>query len=455
VLNTGSNVPTTMVTTANTFNFDNSLVVPKGTVLTLAVKCNVASGVTGTYELDLNASDTITATGVTSGSSSTITPVAASGGVMTVNTGTLGVALDSSSPAYTVAANGTTGVTVGVLRFTSTNEAINLSKIALQLDPSASTTVASASSTPSDVQQVTLWDGATQVGTATFTGTSRFATSTLTSVVTVPKDSYKLITVKVDLPNLNSQAGVGSNPKPGALIKIDYDATDTTGTQGTGVDSGSTINAPTTSASDTASAGIRVFKSYPIFTYSTTGASAQNGVNDLLVLNVQANSSGDVTLRQLTFAISTTTANVTSPTFTGPNGAVNTTAIALTGTTLTVTFDNASNVADRTISAGQTKTFTLRGTVALTGNTNTTGSVGVALKADTGYPALSDASLTGRPLMGNTSDSGISSSLNIWSPNSTTTAATSNNDWTNSYGLPGCYSTSGLGQDCTQRVIAK
>lgn len=449
-LNTGSNVPTSIVATANTFNFDNPVVIAKGTVVTIGLKCNVAAGADGPYRFDLNASDTVTATGVTSGSSLTVTPTAASGGTMTVNTATLAVSLDSSSPAYSVAANGSTGVTTGVLRFTTTNEAMNLTKVALQLSPTGS----SASSTPADVVQVSLWDGATQVGTATFTGSSRNATSTLSSPVMIPKDSYKLLTMKVDLPTLNAQAGLGNNPKPGALVKVDYDGNDSTGTQASGIDSGTTIS-PVASASDTSSAGVRVFKSYPIFTYSTTGGNGalQNGTNDVLVLNVQANSSGDIQLRQLIFSIATTTVSFTAPTFSGPNGNVNSTAITLTSSLLTVLFDSTTNTSDKTIAAGQTKTYTLRGTISgLTGSVS--GSIGVALKADTAYPAISPDGLS-NALLGNTATTGVANSNIIWSPNSTTTVTTNNNDWTNAYGLPGCYSSTGLGQDCTQRVTSK
>lgn len=444
VLNTGSNVPTTIADgTATTFNFDNNLTIPKGTVVTLGLKCNVSSSATSNYRFDVTTAETITATGATSGNTLTVTPTAGTGGTMTVANGSLAVTLDSSSPSYSIAANGSTGVTLGVLRFQGTNEAINLSKIALQLSTTSGASP-NASSTPSDLIQVTLWDGATQVGTVTFTGSNRTATSSLTSIVTVPKDGTKLITIKGDFPTLNAQAGLGTNAKPGAHVRVDRDGEDTTGTQGTGADSGSTINA---TGSDTAVAGVRVFKSYPIFTYSTTGATAQSGVNDLLTLNVQANSSGDVQLNKLTFTIGTTTATVTSPTFSGPNGAVNTTAITLTSSVLTVIFDNSSNTADRTISAGQTKTYTLRGTVTLTGS-NTTGAVSTALTADTAYPSIATA------LMDTTANLTAANNI-IWSPNSTTSVSTTNNDWTNGYGLPGCFTTSGLGQNCVARVISK
>ncbi len=465
-VNTGSNVPLPPSGAASTtpativFHLDSSLTVPKGTIVSLALKCNlVASGVS-TYAWSVNSGDTWTATGFTSGNtlsgaSTGLVITTGSAGTMAVANGTLAVTLDSSSPSYGVATNGSTGVTVGVLRLTSTNEAINMQKISLQLSPISS----SASSTPADLVQVTLWDGATQVGTATFTGSSRNATSTLTSTVTVPKDSYKLITLKADLATLNAFAGIGANAKPGALIKVDYDGQDTTGTQGTGNDSGITLNPPA-AASDTAVAGVRVFKSYPIFTYSTTGATAQSGVNDLLVLNVQANSTGDVKLNKIVFSYSTTTATLASPTFSGPNGNVASTTnvnfdVVNNPGTITVYFDSVSNTQDNTVAAGQTKSYTLRGTLTLTGNSGQNGSIGIALKADTAYPSLQVISGSGDPLLGTVATSGIASSKMIWSPNSTTTVTNFNNDWTNGYGLPGCFSSSGLGQDCTQRVLAK
>ena len=160
-----------------------------------------------------------------------------------------------------------------------------------------------------------------------------------------------------------------------------------------------------------------------------------------------ADAKGEVQLNKLTFTVATTTATLTTPTFSGPNGNVSASANStLTGTTLTVNFDSTSNTQDRTIAANTSKTYTLRGLVALTGNTNTTGSVSVALKADTAFPALAG-------FMGTATQ--LASSNIIWSPSSTSTAASTDTDWTNGYGLAGCFSTSGLGNDCTSRTLSK
>lgn len=443
-LNTGSNVvnPSGATGSDQTFTLDQQLTVTKGTVKTLKLRCTV-SGSAGNgeqYSFGIQASPSIAVTGVVSGNGVTEVVSASNGQFQTVSTSGFTVTLDSSTPAYTVAAGGQTGVTLGSLKFRASTEAVNLQRLALQMSNS------SASSSPINLSQVRLYDGATLVGTAQFTGTSRFATSTLTLVnpqgLLLPKDQDKVITIKGDLAEI-SQTGNGTE---GALIQVDYDGTDSTGTQGSGLESGSLIN--TGSSSDTAVAGVRVYRSYPVFTYSTTGATANNGANDLLVLNVAAPSNGDVQLYKLTFSVGTTTATLTSPTFNGPNGSVGATSLNGLGTLITVTFDSVSNTQDRLIAAGQSKSYTLRGTVALTGNSGSTGSVQVALKSDAQH---GNAGLTG--LMGNTTD--LAASNIIWSPNATGTSAIAADDWANAYGLPGCYLTSGLAQDCQSRTIAK
>ena len=342
---------------------------------------------------------------------------------VTTNQPTLTVMKDLTSPQYAVAAAGSLGVNLGMLRVHASGESISLQRIALQL----------TSGSPSSLSQISLWDGTTQIGAAIFTGTSRYATTTLVSPVTIPQNSSKLITIKGDFATI----GISGLGVEGDLIAIDYDGDDSSGTRGTGLASGVTMNSQ---SPDTAVSGVRVFKSYPIFTYSTTSATAFNGVNELLTLNVLANSSGDVQLNKLSFTVDGSTFGLTSPTLTGPNGSVGT--VTISGGAITVTFNSSSNISDRIIAAGQTKNYILRGVVALTGPGGT-GTLNASLKADASYPNLST-------LMSNTA--GLSSSNLIWSPNST--AATSSNNWTNSYGLPGCFALSGLGQSCTPRVIS-
>jgi len=416
----------------DTYTFDTPLIVTKGTVKSVTVKCDVPSTITsGTFSFGINSAVDFTGTGLTS--SQSITPTSSTGAVQAGNTmtiataGALTVALDASSPAYRVAAAGTTGVTLGALRFAATNEDMRIERVALQMSNSA------ASSSPDNLTQVTLWDGATQVGTALFAGT-RYATSTLSSSVIIPANGSKTLTIKGDL----AAIGVGqATSTSGILIEVDYDGTDSTGTRAIGVASNSTVN--TSSTSDTDVAGVRVHRSVPTITYAATSGNLGNGTQSFATITIAADAKNDVQMYELTFSLSTTSATVGTPTFTGPNGSVGTVALASGNTAINVLFDSSTNTSDKLIPAGGSKTFTLGGTVS--GITGSGAVVSVALKADTAYPNLAT-------LMGTAS--GVSSGSNIvWSPNSTTTpSSTGSTDWTNGYGLGGCFAQSGLGTDC-------
>ncbi len=463
-LNTGSNSvnPTGSSPISATFTLDNALIIAKGTAKTLTLSCNISTSATGNFQWGITSSPT--ATGVTSGQSVTVTLNSSTGNQMAMTTGgSMTVTLDSSSPTYRPVSAGTTGNIASVLRFHATNENMSLQTIGLQL-------TSSATSTNADVTSVTLWDGATQVGSAIFDGTTdvgglQIATSTLTTPVTISTVADKLITIKVDVPN----QGTNQSGHPGALIAVDYNGGQAQGTKAVGASSGTTVYS---GSADTATGGIRVFKSFPTLTYSSTGGTLISGVNDLLSVTVAADTKGDIQLNKLTFTLSSTTASLTGNaiSFSGPTGNVSSTTnsivqnVASGANDVTVYFDSTSNTADKTISAGSSKTFTLRGTVAITGNSNQNGSVSVALKADTGYPALpyllststeGYMATTTRGAIG--SSNGINNANIIWSPLSTTTAVTASGygDWTNGYGLPGCFSSSGLGQNCTARVLSK
>lgn len=413
-LNTGSNVVTSA--TSTTITFDQSLTVTKNTVKTLTLKGNISSSAVSTFRWNIATAPTTT--GVTSGSSVTPTGVAtASSAIMTVGTGSLVVSTAPSSPSYAIAAAGSTGVTAAVIRFRATNEGVNLARLGLKLTNTAS-------SSASDLVQVSIWDGATQVGTATFTGTNANATSTFASAVALPKDADKDLTVKVDF----AQIGTGLTGVQGDLIAIDAD-TNSTNTQGTGAGSGSTIDA----TGSTAVSGIRLFKSFPTFaagTLSTTGIAD----GKLMRFTVTANANGGVGINQFKFALATTSASVTlinlfaytdsgysAPISGFSSGQISTSNVSPTATAFTITPSSVIN-----IPAGTTYYFEARGTVTASA---TTYSVTTTLNGDSAYPSLAanmGTSATVAPL-GNL----------VWSPNATTTSAAAHVDWTLGYGVTG------------------
>jgi hypothetical protein len=415
LLNTSA-VNTLVSGTKATFSLNNVLKVTKGTTKSLALKCNVSSQATTSstyyFSTDTTTSDW-SVTGDTSGSTITPTITSANSGTMTVQSASLAVSVDSSSPASTTAAAGTTGQTVSIIKVRATNGAATLTDVGLSL----------AAGTAANVTNVRLQYNGADVGGAVFGSGQTVATATVNSLA-LPADTDVKLTVLADFTDI----GTGLAGVEGAVIQIVPSAATAIGSTGqiTAVGSGST-------------GGVRIYNSVPVFTYSTTGATLINGVNDLLSLSVAADSKGDVGLYKLTFSVATTTVTVTSPTFTGPNGSVGTVAVTDTST-ITVTFDSGSNTADSTVGAGTTKTYTLRGTVAgLTGSNS--GSVSVALKADTSASAIAQAAV-------------VSPGLNVWSPLATTSRDITTNDWTNSYALKGCFLSVGLGQNCTARVLS-
>ncbi len=426
-LNTGSNVvnPASTVSTGSdvTFTLDQQLVIAKGAVKTITLKCNVSSSAVNgnTFNWGIQSSPSIAVTGVTSSNDVTETVSSSNGQVMTVAAGALVVSTDTSSPSYALAAAGSTGNTVGVFKFRASNEGVNLSRLALKLTNAAS-------SSPSDLVQVSVWDGGTQVGTAVFTGGNTVATSTFNTVVALPKDADKTLTVKVDL----AMVGTSQPGTQGALIAVDVNNNDSTGTQGTGVASGNTVNA----TCSTSVAGVRMFKSLPTFALDTL---SNTGVGDgkLMRFRVTANSAGNIGINQFKFTLSTSTitgvsaVNLFGYTDSGystgisgfTSGQISTANVApASGGAVTITPASVVNVP-----AGTTYYFELRGTVA---GVQTGSSVSTTLLGDASYPSLAG-------LMG-TSAAVVSASGNlVWSPNATSTSVAASNDWTNGYGVVG------------------
>ncbi len=458
-LTTGSNVVNPSATGAQTFTLDQSLTVPKGTVTTLALECNVSgaatSGDTVAWSITGAQVGAMTVTGVTSTNSVTATG-SATGGTMTIGTATLVASTDSSSPSYAVAGDGTNGVTVGVYKFRATNDSINLQRLSLQLTNTAS-------SSSSDLVLVHIFGpNNTEVGQATFTGGNTFATSTLSTPILVPRDVDTLVTIKADLATIGNSAAVNHS---GDLIAVDVNSNDVGGTYGTGVNSGTKVNA----TGSTAVSGVRMMASFPTLAVVTgTNALPSNAVADgrLMRFGVTASNSGSVSIAKLTLNLATSSATVTNvnvygftdSAFSQPISGVNTGGQLMQNSVNTSTYVSSPNIAvypqttsgattTVVVPAGTTRYFEVRGTVtAASGATNY--SVVTTLKGDTAYPAVNNTyymtTLTGTSstngLGGPTAgDAGSNSTLSnfLWSPNSTTTAATSDVDWTNGYGLQG------------------
>ena len=419
---TGGNVKNPSVSSGSeeTFVFDGTgLVVPKGTSKTLSVKCNVASNITGSIYIGLKGTDISSASGMDSGQTISETTTASNGQIMTLaSSGGFVVNTDSSSLYNYRAVKAGTEVAFTALRFSaSVNEDITLRQIALQLGNVAS-------NSPADLlgQQVTLWDGSTQVGVAQFT-TSDYATSTLTTSVVIPKGGVKTIIVKGTLAVQDAVNGT-----PGAFFSVNYDGDNNglNGNYGTGFSSG--VIVPGTS-SDTSTAGVRIFSNIPTVQVLSNGGTFQNNV-DTFKFTVSNPGDRDLAFGQVTFSVATTGGSASDFTLFADGVAVSGASNPVNGI-LKIKFDSNSN--GKIIPAGSSKTFTLK-CANLVDTSMVSETLSVALKADAVYPSLSG-------LMGTFAE--VAGSNIVWSPMSTTTLQANDaslenlNDWTNGFGLPG------------------
>ena len=447
-LNGGGNVvsgdsvaTTTTATQASTFTLDNSLTIPKGTVKTLALKCNVATTADSNSRFQWGiASAQITAlsvTGVTSGSTITATGTAANGPLMTVSSaGTLTATASGTAvaqPALARVVAGTTGVTMGSVKFSATNEDIQLQKIGLTLTNGVTGSASQGAGGNSghvandNVTTAYIYNGATLVGQVTFTGTT--ATSTLSTPVNVPANGNVTLTIKADLANVgtNLPGGIGDTVKVDPL-----------NAQGLGLASSQQVNISATAGVN----GVQMFMSVPTVALGTgacTGTGC-NGTNQVIKsINVTANTAGPISVRQLIFDIATSSATL--------------------DTANVVVYDQSGNVASSTfgasidgdamasgpslvytggpviIPAGATYNFKLTATVT-PGSTATNWSVNTTLQGD----SAAIAGLGSSPItIGTTTAVAQADGQEgfIWSDNATTTAGLTDVDWFNGFQVSG------------------
>jgi hypothetical protein len=399
--------------------------------------------------------------------------------------GSFTIALDAASPSERFGIAGKVDVAGSVFKLNAIYEAIKLTKFGFNL--------ASSTASTSDVVKVSFWDGATRVGEAVFTSGNFRSTTTLTSDFIIPKDGDKVLSTTLDLisaSSLGRQSTTGGDS--GHLVTINWDAAALVTTEGIGQSSGSTLN--TSGGSDTAAKGIRIIKTYPTLERLAVPTNTlANGDMDLYRFKVTAPADGTIGLYKFAFRISSTTVATTSsfrlfaytdsgfssqayainPVNSNAVDCVEMSSLSLSdlsssclsttpqkyasSSQVNIYFDPVTNTPSTPnseaiqVPAGQSRYFKLVGAVAR----STSGdSFSVALVGDASFfptstappgggVGIADNSLTIAGVM-------ASSSFFVWSPNTTTTSATTTNDWLNGYLLPGLPTT-----EMSQQTFAK
>lgn len=456
---------TTAGAASSTFTLVTPLIVTKGTTKTLTVKATIsASATSGSLYVGMTAPTQITATGKDSGTDATVTLSAANGQTMTLaQTGTLQITKASTSPDAGLLPSETTGITVGAFRLAASYEDVNVEKIYLSATSTRNRDASLVDTAYDQMNTVYLYNGSTLMATVNPTTTESGAQRTVLIDVTntpivVPKDGVIDLTVKVDTAGVRRDISAKGFPGQGFIFSINA-AGDITAK---GKQSGATVSSVT--ATGATFNAMTVWKSVPTLTLNdqmSSGIASGSGkltgnlsVADVYKFQVTADSKGDIGLYSVSFLVSTTSATVTKLYLHDGSNYVSATTVAAiimsdaaasdeTVFRMQFTSDGlapgATNGTPYTVSAGTTKSFTLKVDVTCgtagqdcTG-TSGNGSIKFQFLGDNGFPGT-------YPDSASSLQSDIWLNSFIWTDFSTagplgtsSSTVTSSEEWTNGY----------------------
>ena len=452
-----ANPASTATSITVTFNMTTPIVIAKGTSKTIALKGDIIGNSSQTFKFGLaNAAATVVATGATTSAAVAEVITENLGQYLTFSTsGSALVATDSSNAASKYISAGSTGVEVGAIRLTSTSESVQLSNILIDVANTHGATVWH------DIAKAYLYDGSVKVAELVPTSSAMYFTLADNALVIPSGYTGKLVSIKLD----TNAVGVGQTGVSGDALTLSV-AQDAYTLKG--VASGTNLATSATSGTYTGNA-LYYARTYPSVTPRVAISSTMSsGTKDLYKFSVSAPSYGDVALAKMSFLVSTYTPNQSA--FTGASTSVASfnmyddlgNALFLTatsgkayvdyvtgtsGTTQLVnaavfTGSNFSGAASSIyiVTAGTTRTFTLKGTVT---NPQVGSSITTVLQGDSAMAGTYPAPAFAGGINGGSSDLTLGSGpLNafIWSDlwdGSATSTTLAGNRWFNGYRLSG------------------
>lgn len=360
--------------------------VPAGQTVNVDVYADTLSNATGTYNPATKLTG-YTGTGQVSYDSVTMpSNGAVNGQYISFNgTPTLSVGADSSNPPAAVIAQGSTGNTLAVYRFTETSNVENVKVTSMNILDQAVTSSANFSN-------LQLWNGSTLLGTANAPTLVGGATSTWT--YTFNSFSTPLIVPQGNSISLTLKGDAGTYT--GGSIADDTSSTFSVATSSI-VALGATSNKTATVSGSAAGNPMTVLRSYetvtatPVVSATPLPASFQQ----IGSVTMQSNSAGDTVPQSLTLTFSGSGSNATFV-----NGVklkdVNGNQLSPTATTTTSATWGSGVLGSYVITAGGSYTFTVWGdlSTATAASSSQTNSLTAQILSNTDY-SYNDASTNG------------------------------------------------------------
>ncbi|TSC52036.1 MAG: hypothetical protein LiPW41_584 [Parcubacteria group bacterium LiPW_41] len=342
-------------------SFTVNLVVAKSATKLISVYADIVSSATGNSVVSIAASG-VSGYGKDSGKALSSTPVSATPG-QTIAIGTPSVTIassDNSALTSKVLIAGTTGVSLGDIKFSATNEDLVLRKITLNLT-SASTSLWSQDAVNGNFVSVKLYDGSTELGSSSVVSGVALITIPEAKWVTLPQGSDKILTVKADLSAntaISSQSVFRATVTSSSTTNLEISSA-SLGIMDTGVTISSAATnyykvqavAPTIAAGSGFSANTVGAADSEIGRVTVGKQGDRNVILTGLTLRVQmtgAHASSSITTFTLKDGDSGATVATTSQTLSGPSGSTST-VFTFASTTITTTktyklFADTSNI---------------------------------------------------------------------------------------------------------------
>ncbi|MFH1890257.1 MAG: hypothetical protein ABIJ91_01680 [Candidatus Kuenenbacteria bacterium] len=436
----GTAAPVGEVTT--TWSLSPALKIAKGTVKVLKITANIASTPSADETFAFGFQSGCTATTKDSeGVSVTPTYAYSDGQTMTVQTAGSLTLTRSDELENGFLAGSTNGLTLGKFKAKALYEDAKLEKVYVDF---ATASITNAGGTD-EITALYLYDGATQVASATITSSNaRTLLFNMDAVpYTVPVNTEKELTLKADTGAVDKSGGAtNASPLEGFTPTILSASMTVKGASG---------NAVTPTSATLTFPSYVLVKSKPTVTIASTGDSVTANSNyDLIDVTVAADSKGPVGIYKMTFRVATTTVTVDSfEMYEGTTLVSTESSTAATGVLQTLFDANGYDLLEvyfnsggtlggrmREVAAGSSKTYTLKGTV--TGYTsNVSNSVSTSM---TGDDALAATTYTLNAVAVDATDDDDF----IWSDLSygnTSTTATTTAEWMNGYLVDGLLTT--------------
>lgn len=291
----------------STFTFFDNLIIQKGSFKIVSISGNIKSS--GVYPRQdrhgITSAASVTAVGVTTNQNVAATVTPDDGATFTIDTGILNIALDSSSPSASLKSAGSTGVTVGTFKLTAQNEDVNIKKIRVYW--SGDDKVGNPGGAK-DIGVIRLYDGATQIGSGSVVLPGfdyvDIADPINYSLLSVPKDSSKVITIKVDFANINNGTGTAGN----SLVFGLGGKSGIIGTFGSVSYQPATLNYTSSTSSP-----IVIYKSVPTIAKRILPSSTlANTDMSIYRFSITADAKGDIALYKTSFKVATSGVGVSN-----------------------------------------------------------------------------------------------------------------------------------------------